>query len=290
MVVIRKGVTKLGSYTMKKVFTKTVSADDDGSMVEQDLAMIKFPHYTHPGYVWCDIDVVGAKTGHDPQNFMELAIRGSLVNVPLNHDAGSYADNWASAMEDLMPIDPTTADAGTNATDVGITGREHVFPGGHEFFRREQLLGLPNSSYPSDAEKMTYKAHFKYKGHARTPLACAVEMPKWMGFGVTATVPYQLDNSSSNANKSLVAAGDYTDNEAHYQALIDNIPSQNNAPPTLGDDDVLPTTLENYLYHGFQDEGTSSPFANADDLHIRMYLTIRLDVYTPTHASYVPSP
>lgn len=287
MTVIRKGVDKIGSYTMKKVFTKTVTADDDGSMVEQCVAMIALPQYTHPGYVWCDIDVVGAKTGHDPEHFMEMAVRGSMANVPPAFDIGTWGDDWDATMEYVVPIDPTNFDTGTDdATDVGITGREHRYDGGHEFFRREQLLGLPNTAYPSDAETMTYKTHFKYKGHARTPLACAVEAPKWMFFGVTATTPNLLDNSSSGANRSKVAFGDYTDNEAHYQALIDNLPHVGSASPTLGDTDGFPAALENYLYHGYAHD----VMADADDLHIRMYLTLRLDVYTPQRANYVPSP
>lgn len=287
MTVIRRGAEKLGSYTMKKVFTQTIPADQNAENNEQCLALVHFPHYTHPGYVWCDIDVVGHKEGHEPEHFMELAIRGSLTQTPMFWDTNYQTDNWETKMQYSAPTDPDTFDAGGVATDVGITGREHRVPAGHEFFRREQMLGLPNTAYPSDAEKMTYKTHFKYKGHARTPAACAIEYPKMMSFGVIATIPNLLDGASNNDNNSLVDSGNYTDNEAHYQALVDNLPSKNNAPPTLGDSDALPGDLEAYLYHGLR-HGTES--AVADDLYIRMYLTVRLDVYSPKHGSYVPSP
>lgn len=281
MSIIRKGVTKLGSYSMKKVYTKTLTADEDGEVSESALAVVTIPQYCHLGYLWLDIDVVGQKTAIDPHKFMEFAIRGSVADVRLDADEGSIGENWETIMKYNMPADP---DAATNpgavaAEDMGITGREHVADYGHEFFRRECILGLPNYAYPSNAEGITYKAHFKYKGHARTKNMTNIGTPKVLAIGALATVPDMVTDKGDSQS------GGYTDMLTFYEALRDNIPAVGGeGSVTTGD--ALPASLENYLYKGLQHDD----FTDAHDLNVRMYLTARIDVYEPQHARYTPAP
>ena len=133
MTIIRQGVNKLGSYTLKKVFTKIYNADEDGSAAEQCIAAVHIPAYVHPGYIWMDIDVTGVG-GMAPQKFQEMAIRGSIGNAPQFYQGDDAGDDWDAIMNNYMPSDPDQiGDFGGTSEDVGITGREHVANLGHEF-------------------------------------------------------------------------------------------------------------------------------------------------------------
>lgn len=275
MAIIRKGVDKVGSLSIKKVYEKTI---DDSSQVEQAIALMWFPAYTHLGYIhslsW---EIVGA-SAMVPQSYTECIIRGSIDNTE-RHETQIASDDWDVVMEDFLPADPDQLlDHG--ATDsVDITGEEHVASTGHEFFRRSYTLGFPTNAYPTATDRIRYKASGRYKGHVRTRGFLDISAPKIMAIGALSKIP------GVETDKSNSAGGGYANNELLYAALLDNFPSNSEeVGPTLGT--AMAAEVEDYLYHGVRQD----THAVTDSLHIRMTLSGRLDLYKPSSSKYVPAP
>lgn len=272
MTIIRKGVEKIGSYSMKKVFQKTLDDSSDG---EQCIAMLLIAPYTHIGYIhslkW---EIVGASE-EDPESFTECALRGSMVELPTGT---TLADDWDAHMNYWMNTDPDEFTSVGTPTDVGITGEEHVAANQHEFFRREYTLGLPTYAYPTNASKIRYRASGSYKGHARTGNQLDIARGKLFGVGALSSVP------GVESDKSDSATGGYGQ-QALYEALLDNLPaSSEKSSPSQGD--ALASGVEKYLYDGVAHDVLSQ----TDALHIRMYLSARLDIYQPTSSRYISAP
>lgn len=277
MSIIKKGVEKIGSYSIKKVYEKTL---DNSSDVEQCIIHLAIPAYAHIGYISSlSFEIVGGSE-MDPQNYTECAVRGSIIEQMPSGTPGNFtSDDWDAIMEDAAPIDPDQITAHGDSTDVDITGGEHVAANQHEFFRRTYTLGLPNNAYPTNANKIRYKAAGRYKGHARTGQMLGISNPKQLFVGALSSVP-DVESDKSNS-----AAGGYSDMLTLYQALMDNLPvNSETTSPTQGE--AMAAGIEDYLYHGFRHD----TLAATDSLHIRMYLSARLDIYQPTGARYVPAP
>lgn len=282
MAIIKKGVDKVGSFSIKKMYTKTIDISAVQEHIEASVAVMFFPAYTHLGYIHSlSYELIGGAV-MDPQNFNECVVRGSIVELP-NSNVTMASDSWDDYMEDYAPIDPNQIVSGGDAESVDITGREHVASTSHEFMRRSYTLGLPNNAYPTAENKIRYRASGRYKGHARTGQMLSIGSQKMLVVGVTMMTPeFETDKSNS-------AAGGYADQGELYSALLDSFPSNSEqVPPTLGGTMHTDTNkdIEDYLYRGLQHDSIA---ANGD-LHVRLTLSGRLDIYKPTASSFVPAP
>lgn len=279
MAIIRKGVEKVGSFSLKKMFSCDVS-----SGTEECIAMITIPQWCHLGYGTVRFEVTG-KNEKEAYNTTEFAIRGSIAEI----DEATVLDtnNWQTQMEKLVPIDPDQIESDTNdAIDVGITGREQPIPAsaGHEFFRREYTLGLHrNTAYPTNSEaKVTYKTQGSYKGHFKTDKMMNITKPKQLFIGALTNIPH-LETS----NQHNVSSGGYHSPEQIYNDLMAKVPfpvGPLGVPGTTTD--VLDTQMERYLYYGYGTDTTVSD----DDLMVNVWISARLDIYTPAQANYVAAP
>jgi hypothetical protein len=285
MTIIRRGVEKIGSFSIKKKYTALIDASDAAEgEVEFCLAMLAIPSYCHIGYIHSLNYQITTPSEYDPWQTVECVVRGGIGNVPTSLSFND--DDWNALLEDNLPTDPTTmAGADADTTSVDITGKEHVAENAHEFFRRSYTLGLPNNAYPVDSSKIKFFAKGNYKGHARTNGQTLIELPKLFGIGVT------VDNPAYDADKSDSMGGGATNSESLYQAIKAALPSAGagDIGPTLGED--LTSGMRAYLYEGIaHDDHSVAMNAAAGDIRINLSLSARLDVYEPTAANYVPAP
>lgn len=282
MTIIRSGVSKVGSYTVKKRFTALVDASDAAEgEVEMCLAMMAVPAMTHIGYINSMKYQITTPTDFDPWESVECVVRASIGEVPTFLQYNN--NDWNAQIEDYLPTDPTTLDAtDADTTSVDITGKEHVAVNPHEFYRRSYTLGLPNNAYPVDSSKIKFFAKGNYRGHAQT--YPAITSAKLFAVGVT------VDNPAFNGVKSDSMGGGFTNSEDLYRALKDGLPAvSGNAGPTMGED--LSANLRAYLYEGIaHDDHTVNMADSEGDIRINLSLSMRLDVYEPLAGKYVPAP
>lgn len=288
MVVIRKGVERIGSYKVEKTTTVDVSANG----IEKALFVYAIPPFAHMGY--CHSMSISA-VGWDAQEVFEtseLALSGRIVNITESNVTPLTGDNWDDYLEDYAGADPDTILSGGNATDVGLEGGEVMAAEaqGQSFFSRSYKSKIGKNAYNTDASKIRYLVECGYKGHLRTPSMVAIAQPKLMVVGATAADPSAMTSFTASAHDAT--AGSYTTWRGLYDALVDNIPSQNVDvdEQALGDDlpETGDTMLKSYLHKG--KAVTNYHTGDPCGYHVRFEFRGRLDIYRPTPGNYVPGP
>jgi hypothetical protein len=278
MSIIKKGVNKIGTYYIKKCFTRTLGE----AGAEEVLAAFIFPEYTHPGYMWVDYAFAG-NADVDPQEFAEAYISGRMGAMARNHDISSMSDSYMLDLAELyLPYDQDSVSSITaTATDVGITGGEFAMPAGKnlEFYRRDFKLGLGHSAYPSAAGAIRYAGAGKWKGDVRTKTFAPIDQPKLLQFLGTSSVP------SMGNNWATIMAGGNSTTIALYEELVSNIPSRNEPRP-YATSQALTSGIEDFIKTGY----AADTMTDSETIHCRMYVSIRLDIYEPEPGSTIVAP
>lgn len=291
MSIIKRNVSKLGEFWIKKTFPMTL--DDDGE--EHPLAALAFPEYTWPGYLWCKWSVMSVAE-KSPWSTAEFNMKARHVNVPQNL---SFADNMQALMETHAPIDESAAinPSGTTAADVDITGGEHAMHCmNNTFFERQYKFGLPNNAYPCNANAIRYTAFGSYKGNVKTPSMVDVCMPSMIFIG-------GLTNSAyTTTNQSLSVYGDHSDFGNIYESLVDAITrtrtTENQqlgafidgaagASPSAG---LAPYQSIGFSTDDASEEADPATINDNADLMIKLDVTCRLDVYEADYRSRLLAP
>lgn len=283
MTIIRKDVTKLGEFWMKKVFTGTL--DDDGE--EHALATLAFPGYTWPGYTWLKWSIMSVAE-KDPWATSEFNMKGRHVNVP---EALTFADDMQDLMEAHAPIDEAAADGSTTTTGdaVDITGwNTHVLEGSerYTFLDREYKFGLPNNAYPCNASKIRYTAFGSYKGHCSTKQMVDISQPHMIFIGGLTEQPENV------TNQSYAVYGDHSDFGDLYTSLVDLYKGNSSGDQST---DMVDAALLAYQGQGYSIDDaseTADPAAINDDadLFVKLEVTCRVDIYEPDTRSRVLAP
>lgn len=288
MSIIRRGVDKIGSYSVIKEVEKTVS----GNGTEQAVFLLSIPQYAHMGYANIHVDsVMNGADGIAPTRRQEVIISGRIVNVNEDYQSPLVGDDWDDYMEDNMQISPEMLVGKSDSDFVGITGGNVVAQHGKaiEFMRREYTCKLGKNAYPTNANLIRYAINCSYKGHLRTPNMVDITKPKILAIGVT--VSQALVTSHSHD----AASGGYTDWNNLYEALVNNIPAESNQDNYTGTDIDVDTDLPNsgstnlkaYLHQGRQIDDLSGAAVGMDTV---VRFSGRLDVYRPSTSRYVPAP
>lgn len=283
MTIIKKDVSKIGEFWIKKTFTGTI--DDDGEEVCH--AALAFPAYTWPGYTWIKWSIMSVAE-KDPWATAEYSMKGRHVNVP---EGLAFADNMRDLMEAHAPIDEAAAGGSTTTTGtaVEISGYEtHALEGskGYTFLEREYKFGLPNNAYPCNVNKVRYTAFGSYKGHCSTPAMVDVAAPHMIFIGGL------TEGAGVNANESLAVYGDHSDFGDIYTSLVDLYKGNASGDQST---DMLDSALLKYQGSGFSNDDASETADPGDtiddtDLYIKMDITCRMDVYEPDTRSRVLAP
>lgn len=283
MAIVRKGVNKIGAYSVgPKHYEVQVSADG----VEKCIALYVIPPYAHLGYMNAlNITAIGANE-KDPKNYMYMSVVARTVTLRTGDVSMLTGTSWDDYMEDYAGIDPDTILTGADSTDVGIPGGEVIAAEAKSniWMERRYKMGLGRNAYPTNASKIRYNVDCNYKGHMRQPSGFLdIALPKLLVVGVA------FDGPEQNSNSAHVAAGDYSSWQGLYDALKDNIPAVSGVnPQSMGDD--LPASdggdLKAYLHQGRSINGNYSD----DTMDVTTTLSARLDIYEPAPGNYVPAP
>ena len=280
MAIIRKGVNKIGAYSIgPKHFDVDVSSDG----VEKTIALFVIPPYAHLGYMNAlNITAIGSSEML-PKNYASMSIVARTVTLRVDDVEMLTNDSWDNYREDYAGVDPDTILVGTDATDVGIPGGEIVAAEAKSniWMKRDYDMKLGKNAYPTNASKIRYHVECKYKGHMNEGGGFLdISLPKMLVIGMTVDTP-EVAGYSHDA-----AAGGYTSWQALYDDLKGNIPAIGGVnPQSMGDDlpDSGSTNLKAYLHQGRAINANAAD----DTMNVITSLSGRMDIYEPAPGNYV---